>query len=302
MSTDDLPDRASEGRFAIVTFPAVRSGKPRTLSFTGWGLSFAIASFILVVVALTIAVLVYTPVGNRLPIADQELERQYGRQITGIQGQLQQLTRDMYSLSVYNLRLRRVLGERITGKDSVLAASAGEPMDSGFHPSEREAEGIVESGVPGGSGPGAAAAGLPGPQIPRSDLRGASEPAIQLPLTMPAEGYFSKSFEPGEFHYGMDIAGKEGGGVFAAADGHVVFSGWTYDDGFTLLIAHAEGFVTVYKHNQSLLKITGATVKRGDLVALMGNTGRTSSGPHLHFEVWKNGIADNPQQYLLTTP
>ncbi|HEY6192988.1 MAG TPA: M23 family metallopeptidase [Bacteroidota bacterium] len=302
MPPDDLPDRASEGRFAVVSFPAGRSGNPRTFTFNGWGFSFAIASFILVVVALTIAVLVYTPVGSSLPIADQELERQYGRQIAGIQGQLQQLAQEMNSLTVYNLRLRKILGERISGKDSVLEATAVEPPDSGLHAVEGAGKALVDSRKAGGNLTAGEAAGVPGPQISRRDEQGHAETALQLPLTMPAEGYFSKSFEPGEFHYGMDIAGKEGSGIFAAADGHVVFSGWTYDDGYTLLIAHAEGFVTVYKHNQSLLKITGATVKRGDLVALMGNTGRTSSGPHLHFEVWKNGIADNPQQYFLTTP
>src|SRR5258708_8282611 len=116
MPPDDPPDRASEGRFAIVSFPAGRSGNPRTFTFNGWGFWFAIASFILVVVALTIAVLVYTPVGSRLPIADQELERQYGRQITGNKGRFSNLPRKRAGLPCITLRFIKVLESECPGK------------------------------------------------------------------------------------------------------------------------------------------------------------------------------------------
>ena len=125
--------------------------------------------------------------------------------------------------------------------------------------------------------------------------------ARQLPLTMPADGFVSKSFEPGELHYGLDVAGRRGNPVLAAADGTVIFGGWTYDDGYTVMLAHAEGYVTVYKHNEAIVRNTGESVRRGEVIALLGNTGRTSSGPHLHFEVWIDGIPQDPTNYLLTS-
>src|SRR5262249_16726122 len=126
--------------------------------------------------------------------------------------------------------------------------------------------------------------------------------SLKFPLSLPAQGYVSRGFDSVGEHFGVDFAGKEGTVVVAAADGHVIFSGWTYDNGYTLMVAHTGGIVTVYKDKQWILKKSGAAVKRGEVIALMGSTGRTSSGSHLHFEVWKNGIADNPERYLLTTP
>ena len=122
-----------------------------------------------------------------------------------------------------------------------------------------------------------------------------------LPLVSPAEGYVTRGFDTRHYHYGTDFAGKKSSSILAAADGSVVFSGWTYNDGFMMMLAHDRGYITVYKHNEALLKSTGSLVKRGELIALLGNTGKTSYGPHLHFEVWKDGIAYDPEQFLLTT-
>jgi murein DD-endopeptidase MepM/ murein hydrolase activator NlpD len=121
-----------------------------------------------------------------------------------------------------------------------------------------------------------------------------------LPLSMPVDGFISRGFDVDQSHYGIDFAGKPGSPILAAADGSIVFAGWTYEDGFTIIVSHGEGYTTVYKHNQSILKHEGEPVKRGSLLALLGNTGRTSHGPHLHFEVWRNGIAQNPSDYLLS--
>ena len=87
----------------------------------------------------------------------------------------------------------------------------------------------------------------------------------------------------------------------AAADGYIVFSGWTYDDGNMVIISHGGGYFTIYKHNQSLLKSANDFVKRGQPIALLGNSGNTSYGPHLHFELWKDGQPQNPDEYLIAT-
>jgi len=121
----------------------------------------------------------------------------------------------------------------------------------------------------------------------------------QLPLLLPTDGYLSQGFDPAQGHYGMDFAGKRGTPVYAAGDGIVVFSGWTYEDGNMVILAHGGGYMTVYKHTQVVLKGGRGQVRRGEAIALLGTSGKTSLGPHLHFEVWKDGSPQDPNQYLL---
>jgi murein DD-endopeptidase MepM/ murein hydrolase activator NlpD len=123
--------------------------------------------------------------------------------------------------------------------------------------------------------------------------------AVSFPAILPTEGYISRGFEPEHNHFGLDIAGKTGNLVVAAADGNIVFSGWTYDEGYIVIISHASGFTSFYKHNQSLLKSSGSFVRRGEPIATLGNSGTMSSGPHLHFEIWKDGVPVDPSIYTI---
>ena len=113
------------------------------------------------------------------------------------------------------------------------------------------------------------------------------------------EGFVTQGFDPSRNHFGIDIAAQRGTPVYAPGDGVVMFAGWTYEDGNMLIIAHGGGYATVYKHNQTLLKNTLNAVKRGEPIALLGSTGKTSAGHHLHFEVWRNGVPQDPNDFLL---
>jgi murein DD-endopeptidase MepM/ murein hydrolase activator NlpD len=112
----------------------------------------------------------------------------------------------------------------------------------------------------------------------------------------------TQGFDQARYHYGLDYAVKRGTPVSAATDGYVLFAGWTFSDGNMIILSHGGGYLTVYKHNESLLRVVHERVKRGELIARSGSTGQTSSGPHLHFEVWKDGLPQDPEQYLLTAP
>ena len=80
--------------------------------------------------------------------------------------------------------------------------------------------------------------------------------------------------------------------------GTVIFSGWTASGGHTAVIQHPNNFISVYKHNAVILKKEGTVVNFGDAIALVGNSGELTSGPHLHFELWKNGVAVNPLDFI----
>ncbi len=115
----------------------------------------------------------------------------------------------------------------------------------------------------------------------------------------PVEGFISRKFNPEIGHMGVDYACKTNTPVYAAASGYVLFSDYTTSYGYTLIIAHPDNFVTVYKHCSLLLKKVRETIKQGELIALTGNVGTTSEGPHLHFEIWKDGQAIDPLNVLL---
>jgi hypothetical protein len=99
-------------------------------------------------------------------------------------------------------------------------------------------------------------------------------------------------------HFGVDIVGKLNSRISAALDGTVVFAGWTIDTGYVIYIQHEQNLITVYRHNAELLKVQGDRVRAGEAIAIMGNSGKETTGPHLHFEMWLNGISVNPEDYI----
>ena len=109
----------------------------------------------------------------------------------------------------------------------------------------------------------------------------------------------SSPFNAETKHFGTDIAANPGESVLATLDGTVILSTYTAETGYLIEIQHNQDFVSVYKHCGSLLKREGDAVKGGAAIALVGNTGEMSTGPHLHFELWHKGRAVNPELYIV---
>lgn len=115
----------------------------------------------------------------------------------------------------------------------------------------------------------------------------------------PVKGMVTHSFNMAEAHYGVDVAAKDNEFIKAALDGTVVFAGWTASDGFVIQLQHSNNLMSVYKHNSDLTRRVGDHVKAGEPIAIIGNTGESSTSTHLHFELWYNGTPVNPQDYVL---
>lgn len=114
----------------------------------------------------------------------------------------------------------------------------------------------------------------------------------------PINGMITGKYDLSNGHFGVDIVGKLNARISAALDGTVIFAGWTIDTGYVIYLQHEQNLVTVYRHNAELLKIQGDKVRAGEAIAIMGNTGKETTGPHLHFEMWLNGISINPEDYI----
>lgn len=123
--------------------------------------------------------------------------------------------------------------------------------------------------------------------------------SFTLPALPPASGVITRGFDARTGHYAVDVALKEGTVVRSLGEGYVILADWTHDGGYTVAVQHGDGFVSVYKHNERLLKRVGERVGARDPIAMSGDTGEISSGPHLHLELWHHGLAQDPRSYVL---
>ena len=126
-----------------------------------------------------------------------------------------------------------------------------------------------------------------------------SESLSQIHFFTPLRGVVTSSFNPTTNHYGTDIVAGPNEVIKAALDGTVIMATWTLETGYIIQIQHENNLVSVYKHNAELLKRAGSHVNAGEPIAIVGNSGELTTGPHLHFELWHNGRPINPEDYIV---
>lgn len=117
-------------------------------------------------------------------------------------------------------------------------------------------------------------------------------------LFTPAKGNITQEFEAEKQHFGIDLSLSERTPIKATADGTVIFAEWSAETGYVVILEHEFGLISVYKHNSSLTKAQGEHVKAGEVIAMSGNMGEFTTGPHLHFELWKDGHSVNPMEFI----
>ncbi|MCU0348797.1 MAG: M23 family metallopeptidase [Saprospiraceae bacterium] len=123
-------------------------------------------------------------------------------------------------------------------------------------------------------------------------------PLEQMHFSTPIGGSIVAGFDPDKKHLGVDVVAPKNTPIKAAMDGWVISSDWTLETGNTIAIQHTNNIVTFYKHNSVLLKKTGNYVRGGEAIAIIGNTGELTDGPHLHFELWHQGKPVNPTDFV----
>ena len=114
----------------------------------------------------------------------------------------------------------------------------------------------------------------------------------------PLKGVVTDKFGDRNGHFGVDVTANEGAPIMSALGGTVVFSEWTLQTGYVIMIQHDAQIMTTYKHCSKLLKRAGEVVQGGEAIALLGNSGELTTGPHLHFELWYRGVALDPENYI----
>ncbi len=124
-------------------------------------------------------------------------------------------------------------------------------------------------------------------------------PELDIPQLMaPVDGLVTSSFESGKGHYAVDIAAPKNTPVKSCYEGTIVYADWSSETGHVIIVQHERNLLSAYKHNSALLKTVGDYVRSGEAIAIIGNSGENSTGPHLHFELWYDGYAINPEEYI----
>lgn len=284
--------RSKKARYDLVLVPRDDAGRSKSVRFAPWQIYLTLGGSVVVIIATVLALLVYTPVGILFPIENPALVNKYSKDLVSLNQRMTVLMEQLLELREYNVKLRKALGEKVVATDSGVAV-VGSPRSQ--KPDGRPTDTRART-----------APDVTRVDFPRATFAMAATSTMMqenrqvvFPAVMPAEGYLTRGFDSSRRHYGIDIAGSTGSLVRASADGYVVFAGWTSSDGNQIILSHPGGYLTFYKHNQSLLIPANAAVKRGEPIALLGSSGETSAGPHIHFEVWKDGVPIDPSGVVL---
>jgi murein DD-endopeptidase MepM/ murein hydrolase activator NlpD len=120
----------------------------------------------------------------------------------------------------------------------------------------------------------------------------------QIHFFPPIKGLVTNSFNGISNHYGTDVVASANEVVKSTLDGTVIMATWTLETGWVIQVQHTNNLISIYKHNAELLKRVGDFVKVGEPIAIIGNSGELTTGPHLHFELWYSGVPLNPEDYI----
>jgi lipoprotein NlpD len=123
-------------------------------------------------------------------------------------------------------------------------------------------------------------------------------PQTEMFFYRPLNGIISSAFDEEKGHFGIDLTSAPRANVLASLEGTVIYTGFDPKYGNVIALQHKNDFISIYKHNDILLKEIGDRVITGEAIAIVGNTGELSTGPHLHFELWHKGTPVNPEKYI----
>ncbi len=135
-------------------------------------------------------------------------------------------------------------------------------------------------------------------QVDRYSVNRGAQVKTNFVFFPPVQGKITAGYDREIKHFAVDIAAETSSPIKAAADGTVIFSGWTVDTGYTLLIEHSYGLITVYKHAATINNEQNDQVLAGEVIATVGSTGELTTGPHLHFEIWSDGYPLDPTNFI----
>ena len=266
-------------RFAIINDNSLE--EVFNIKFSRARLLWLTAAILLAISVIFVLLLGYTPLRNLIP----------GKSKTHVQNELimmiqkaDSLEKSLGNYSLYTKNLKKVLS------DSVSLDSVQDLFREGFTVKEFDFKPSVEDSILRAEVEAEESISL------NSNLK---EKKLNSFFIKPVDGLITEGFNKKIGHFGVDVVSKKGAFISSIDDGMVLFSSWTHEFGHVLVVKHQNSFISFYKHNSEVFKSKGDYVKSGETIAIIGNSGKYSTGPHLHFELWKGSSPVNPVNYIL---
>jgi murein DD-endopeptidase MepM/ murein hydrolase activator NlpD len=270
-------------KYRLVILNDATFGEKFSLRLSPWGIIIGIAAITIVMTTLVISLVAFTPLREYIPGYGDIAER---KQILELNIKADSLEQALSSREVYLNNVLSAFNERPeTMTEKPKKDTTGRLAKANTKPSTKD----IEFRKDYEENKGKAAASVA--RLKHSTLG-------ELVFFTPVKGLITESFDLTEDHFGVDIVTKQDETIKTTLDGTVIFTGFSAEDGNILQVQHANNLISIYKHCSSFLKNTGDRVKSGEAIAVVGNTGEKSHGPHLHFELWFNGSPINPQEFV----
>jgi murein DD-endopeptidase MepM/ murein hydrolase activator NlpD len=292
--------RGSDAACTVIVMDEGYMEQPRRYHLRPFRLLVLATSTLLGVALLTIAVLAFTPLRRAIPgygtVQVERSARQNARRTAALEDSLRRQSRYLHHLQ-----------SLMTGPvDSSFVAGAQAARDAEAPPTLTGERAAVAASPSTSAGEATAPrspfvpARLPeNAPVLGNTVRAANLDQLQFPVFPPAEGFVTRGFEAQTGHYAVDIAAEAGTPVRSIGDGYIVMSDRTQQGGQAVAVQHAGGYLSLYKHNRRLLKRVGERVEAREVIAESGNSGEITSGPHLHVELWHDGLAQDPAAYFI---
>lgn len=266
------------------TFKEVGSYKLNLLS-----LYILLSSIFVALTFIVFCIIMYTPIKRYIPGYGD-----YNQQvkISSLQSRVKKLEKEVISQNEYTNNIKRILiGDRETSrevenKNTKVEVTKPESVER-IPEDEKLRKNLLNSNKKN----------LPG-ESPARNFTPLDIPIENNYFIAPLKGQVSSDFNPATKHFGIDLIAPKNTPVQAVQSGYVILADWTLETGYTIGIQHSNNLVTFYKHNSGLLKQVGNFVKTGEPIAIIGNTGSQSTGPHLHLELWHNGKPIDPKNLI----
>lgn len=243
----------------------------------------------IIIITGTVAIIFYTPVRQWVPgYADIKENRVY----MDLYSRMQELDKKTQSQKLYIEKFQNLMTGNHSGIEDVKDTRTSDKSEKGQIIAKVEEDDSLRKKVSVN-----AQSALSLPRVASTD-EDANDQLRERTLIPPLKGIISASYNRSDDHFGIDILAPAETPIKSIDEGVVIAADWTMETGYTVGIQHRDNLISYYKHNSSLLKRAGDLVEPGEAIAIIGNTGHLTSGPHLHFELWYNGNALDPAKYI----
>jgi len=281
MSLFNLKELKKSSIYFTPNFPSLQTKRYKFSFFKVTGLVILYSLFVAIITTL---ILILTPAKEILFFVENENLTEKAEQIKEMDERIKILTKQLNAISSTNTKLKYaiMLGE-VDSLDSNTQKIYDSLRESSTNKKKIPKEGFVFKAFI---------------QFVNKFFNKDTLDA-NLIFIQPSNGKVINNFNEAKGHLGVDYALKNDSPIFATESGHIIFSGYDIDDGYTIIIAHQNNYISKYKHCAKLLVSEREFVRQGEIIAMSGNSGFNTSGPHLHFEIWKDGFALDPYKYLI---